>query len=147
MEPLYLSESELSESELSESELSENSPLNYLEPLNHLDPLHLLIRERNQFENFMYDYLITTIEVPESFWDPVIVCLTDKQIDLMKTINCKEIECFICKDDKNIFKKINCCDNKICLDCIKIWFNKSVFCPFCKKDQRTILDNLNNKEE
>jgi hypothetical protein len=45
---------------------------------------------------------------------------------------------------KNTFKKISCCNNKICLDCIQIWFNKSVFCPFCKEDQRTILDNLNN---
>jgi hypothetical protein len=79
MEPLEFSESEISDSE---SELSENGPLYQLE-INVLDPLNLLIRERNEFEDYIYDYLVTTIEVPETFWDPVIVCLTDNQIDLM----------------------------------------------------------------
>jgi hypothetical protein len=131
---------ELSDSELSEYELSENAPLYQLE-INVLDPLNLLIRDRNRFEDYIYDYLVTAIEIPESFWEPVTVCLTDKQIDLIKIIECEEIECFICKDNKNLYKKLTCCDNKICLDCTNIWFNKSVFCPFCKKDQRTILDN------
>jgi hypothetical protein len=124
--------------DISDSELSENDSL---------EQLYLLIGERNQFENYIYNYLVRTIEIPDSFWDPVIVCLSDKQIDLMENVLFEEKECFICKDTKNIFKKLGCCDNKICLDCTKIWFNKSVFCPFCKKDQRTILDNLNNNEE
>jgi len=146
MESLEFSESEISESE---SEFSENGPLYQLE-INVLDPLNVLIRERNNYENYIYenyiyDYLVTTIEVPETFWDPVIVCLTDNQIDLMKIIECEEIECFICKDNKNKFKEISCCHNKICLECTKNWFHRSVFCPFCKEDQRTILDNLNNK--
>jgi hypothetical protein len=128
MNPLH----ELSDSELSEYELSENTPLYNLESL---------IRHRNRFEDYIYDYLVTANEIPESFWEPVTVCLSDKQIDLIKTIECEEIECFICKDNKNLYKKLTCCDNKICLDCTNIWFNKSVFCPFCKKDQRTILDN------
>ena len=126
------------ESDLSESELSDNGPLYHF---NVLDPLHLLIRERTEYENYIYDYLVTTIEVPETFWDPVIVCLTNKQMDLMKIIECEEIECFICKDNKNKFKETSCCHNKICVECTEIWFHKSVFCPFCKKDQRTILDN------
>ena len=112
-----------------------------------MDLLEVLIRERNEYENFIYDFLITTFPIPESFWDPVIVCLTEKQINLMEQIECEDIECFICKDTKNKFKKIKCCNNNLCLDCIESWFNKSVFCPFCKKDQRIILDNLNNDKE
>ena len=104
-----------------------------------------------EFENYIYHYLITDIAditgitpellfeesfIPESFWDPVSVCLTPEQINNFKIIICEEIECLICKDNKTNFKNISCCNNKICLDCINTWFNKSVFCPFCKVDQR-----------
>jgi len=74
----------------------------------------------------------------DSFWEPVIVCLTQQQIDSLETIICEQQECYICKEDSTIFKKVLCCNNKICTDCTTNWFNRSVYCPFCKGDQRNL---------
>jgi hypothetical protein len=57
-------------------------------------------------------------------------------LDELETIVCEKIECLICTDKFDTFKKVKCCSNKICLDCASNWFERSVFCPFCKHDQR-----------
>ena len=51
----------------------------------------------------------------------------------------KYLECIICNDLKNDFKKVGCCNNNICLECTNKWFNLSVYCPFCKCDQRELI--------
>ena len=94
-----------------------------------------LIDERQDYEDILYDLLITPLNLDSTFWDPVIVCLTEIQINNFKIINC-ECECIICKYDKDSFRNLSCCNHDICNDCIKDWFSISVFCPFCKKDQR-----------
>ena len=65
-----------------------------------MDRLNILINERDEFDDYIYDFLIRSIRsgsfVPlepfeyildtlpsdnDSFWDPVIVCLTPEQIN------------------------------------------------------------------
>ena len=124
--------------------------------------LENLINERNQFENYIYDNLILDNEIneineidenniytlnrivfnliePLDFWDPVIVSLSIQQIDNLEYIyNSVLLECIICNDLKKEFRKVGCCNNNICYDCTDKWFSLSVYCPFCKKDQREI---------
>lgn len=114
---------------------------------NLINTMYALIAERNQYENHLYDYLSSdTIldfqvnevnevnEIPPSFWDPVKVTL--KNLDPFESIE-ELLECTICTDQCNHFKKVGCCKNLICNDCAKNWFLKeSVYCPYCKADQR-----------
>ena len=97
-----------------------------------------IVEERNAFENYIYDILVNPIMIipheSDSFWDPVIISLNN--LDELETIVCEKIECLICTDKFDTFKKVKCCNNKICLDCASNWFERSVFCPFCKHDQR-----------
>lgn len=116
-----------------------------------------LLQSRQEFENLLYDFLInenneiiienyetnnlnlnlTLINViPEDFWEPVVVCLSTQEIENLETVT-KDCECLICKESKQQFKNLKCCDNDICGDCITNWFNVSVYCPFCKQDQRS----------
>ena len=108
-----------------------------------------LLEEREEFENFLYDTLIGNHlftpfiieELPNEdspFWDPVVVCLTHQQINNLETIN-QYTECLICTEKQNFFKKVGCCNNKMCEDCTYDWFKVSVFCPFCKRDQREVV--------
>ena len=102
-----------------------------------------LIRQRNEYEDLLYDFLISEnnffVEqfIPESFWEPVTVSLSIEQIESLESVVLEiNQECFICKESKQDFKKLGCCNNNMCQDCINNWFNVSVYCPFCKRDQR-----------
>lgn len=96
--------------------------------INHFNnPNNLL--ERLFENNYMF--------IPDDFWEPVKVTLSNKIIDSMKKINEKD-ECIICSEDKNVFKEIPCCKNKMCNECTIKWFNESVCCPYCKKDIREV---------
>jgi hypothetical protein len=103
-----------------------------------MDRLFLLIHEREIFENDLYNTLVTPLIIPEDFWEPVIVCLTDEQIEEMQNIT-KEEMCFICNEITKDFKILKCCNKDMCIDCTYNWFNRSVYCPFCKFDQRTLF--------
>ena len=107
-----------------------------------------LARERTEYENYIYDILVNPIIIipdeSDTFWDPVVVSLND--IEKLETVVCENIECLICTEKCNIFKKVICCNNKICLECANNWFEKSVYCPFCKHDQREMSDLSQNKE-
>ena len=95
-----------------------------------------LILERNQLETLIYDYLVDPfLFITDDFWEPVIISLTDEQIDAFKT-EIVETECIICTNESTFYKPLVCCNNKICVDCFKIWFKRSVQCPFCKQDLR-----------
>ena len=95
----------------------------------------------NRFIEYSNDreiFVFIEQQIPETFWEPVIVKFQD--IDKLETLVLQEpVECIICTNLECQFKKVACCNNKICKNCINIWFNKSVFCPFCKCDQREIL--------
>jgi len=108
-----------------------------------------LLIDRYEFEEELYNTLISNNiqfliqdiqdildDEDNPFWNPVIVCLSDSQIESLETVIVETRECLICNENNDIFKKVNCCNNKICLDCTINWFKKSVFCPFCKRDQR-----------
>ena len=100
-----------------------------------------LLNERNTYEQELYDFLINPlILIPQDdpFWDPVVVSLNDSQINELKVVE-KEAECLICTNVSLNFKKVNCCNNDICSDCIFTWFSKSVKCPFCKQDLRDFV--------
>jgi len=103
-----------------------------------MDRLQILIHERLLFEDEMYDVLISPLFIPDDFWEPVIVCLTEEQIESMKDITKNEI-CFICDETMESFKELPCCHKDMCVDCNYTWFNRSVFCPFCKCDQRNFI--------
>jgi hypothetical protein len=74
--------------------------------------------------------------IPEDFWDPVVVSLDP---ELIKKIPTKEIitECINCYETKDIINTLECCKTDICSDCVNKWFSLSVYCPYCKKDLRT----------
>jgi hypothetical protein len=100
----------------------------------------ILVLEREEFENEIYEYLVLPLLIDNSFWDPVVVSLSIDEINNFQTIRSQiNLECFICKDNHNIFKNLQCCKNKMCFQCMDNWFSVSVFCPFCKKDQREIF--------
>ena len=116
-----------------------------------MDNYFLLIQQRNEYEDLLYDLLIGqnnfennfennfVIEqfIPESFWEPVNVSLTIEQIESLKSVVLEtKQECFICNESKHDFKNLGCCNNNMCQECIINWFNISVYCPFCKRDQR-----------
>ena len=108
-----------------------------------MDHYYLLIQQRNEYEDLLYDFLISEnnffVEqfIPESFWEPVNVSLTIEQIESLETLVLETTqECFICKESKHNFKNLSCCNNNMCQECITNWFTVSVFCPFCKRDQR-----------
>ena len=123
-----------------------------------MDTYNNLLRERQEYENEIYDYLVpidilrnggnlsisvnflydseSDLDASDPFWDPVIVNLSEEQINSIPDIYHDLTECIICTNDKNDFKNLRCCNNKICKNCTETWFNKSVYCPFCKRDQR-----------
>ena len=105
-----------------------------------------MLIERNLFETRLYDdnsHFSVTInlnyqseeEIPDDFWDPIIVHLSEEHINNMKTV-IQETECIICNESRSVFKQVSCCKNCICTFCTENWFNTSVYCPFCKHDQR-----------
>ena len=100
-----------------------------------MNDYELLLQEREEFENMIYDLLVTPLFIPDSFWDPVVVCLSSEQIENM-VITPEEVNCSICKDTKDSFHALQCCNAKMCKDCLVNWFTISVFCPYCKRDQR-----------
>jgi len=96
--------------------------------------LSFLVQERNEFEIFVYDFLVNPFQsVPESFWEPVKVSF-DGVKDLDDIIG--KDNCFICSELHLSFKKVNCCNQKICNECSYKWFETSVKCPFCFQDIR-----------
>jgi len=103
-----------------------------------MDRLYLIIHERDEFEDEMYETLVTPLFIPDDFWEPVVVCLTPEQIENFEIIDKTEI-CFICNETIDTFNLLKCCNKDMCVDCNYTWFNRSVFCPFCKCDQRTLF--------
>jgi hypothetical protein len=97
-----------------------------------MDNLYELIRQRNEFELQIYDFLVNPI-ISDDFWEPVKVSF--KEINKLKD-SIKEDICHICTDKHLNFKKLNCCNQEICNGCCHNWFNESVKCPFCFQDLR-----------
>jgi hypothetical protein len=93
-----------------------------------------LIRSRQDFENYVFDTLVTSL-IPDSFWDPVKVCLPVDTITNLKKMVLNS-ECLICNDQKQNYSELPCCKNNFCDDCIAKWFCESVKCPFCNSDLR-----------
>ena len=113
-----------------------------------MDRIQNLILERNLFEIQVYDYLVDPfLFISEDFWEPVKVGLSVEQIS-----KCEELveqdECIICTNICNTFRKLDCCNNKLCTNCINNWFTESVRCPFCICDIRELhLKNKRNLKE
>jgi hypothetical protein len=76
--------------------------------------------------------------VPESFWDPVVVCLSEHQFSLV-TNKLKKQDCVICNETKYNFKVVPCCKNDLCTCCASAWFGKSIKCPYCNQDIRDFI--------
>ena len=107
-------------------------------PLNLL--LETVMRERDEFEQQLYDFLVEPInlpEIPDDFWEPVIVNLSKQQINLLKN-KLNEDECNICASICNSFKLLECCGKEMCINCSVNWFNRSIKCPFCNYDLRNL---------
>lgn len=48
------------------------------------------------------------------------------------------IDCIICNENTNLYKRLNCCNNNLCNMClIKI---NNFFCPFCRSDIEEMID-------
>ena len=108
--------------------------------------LNLLIYERNQFENNLYDHLlngegITFIftdnedneDSDDDFWAPVVIAYNN--IERLPDV-ISEDTCSICTDNHLNFKKVICCGQKLCNGCCYEWFSRSVKCPYCLQDLR-----------
>jgi len=103
-----------------------------------------LLYERGLFENRLYDILVDPFMyapgiyvadgyVPDSFWDPVKVSY--ENVRSLKDIIIQD-NCCICTDNHINFKKLHCCNQKMCNGCCYEWFDNSVKCPFCYQDLR-----------
>ena len=98
-----------------------------------LNNLNNLILERTNFENEMYDLLVSPLQnIPESFWEPVRISFN---FDLLIS-KYHYTECSICIENKNHFKILTCCNQILCNSCAKKWFELSVICPYCNRDLR-----------
>jgi hypothetical protein len=149
------SENELIEIESQSDNL--NIYLNYLDPTfnNYTnETFNDYIQNRNNFENEMYDYLASStsfngiffiyqnvlnvdqsvmIPVNDDFWDPVVVSYDS--VDQLEEVPLQD-QCFICTEDKCLFKKMKCCSQNLCVECCQEWFGRSVKCPYCYQDLR-----------
>ena len=76
--------------------------------------------------------------VPEGFWDPVVVCLSEHQFSLV-TNKLKKQDCTICNETEYNFKVVPCCRNDLCTCCASSWFGKSIKCPYCNQDIRDFI--------
>jgi hypothetical protein len=109
-------------------ELQNNVQISTFEIRNAL--MLLFLTENDDFNLDVFQVL------PSNFWDPVVVNVPNEQIDILELIEVHE-ECLICTSEQEVFKKIPCCKNIICIDCTYKWFGMSVKCPFCKSDIRS----------
>ena len=90
---------------------------------------------RTFLELLLVEYLISSLN---DFWEPVKVVLSESELNTFKIINSHD-ECTICYESCLKFNEMTCCKNKICTNCTKDWFNRSVYCPYCKQDLRDYL--------
>lgn len=95
-----------------------------------------LLLERRRFEIEIYDFLVE-IQIPDSFWNPVEVGLTQEYLQF-NVITISD-ECSICFENFNSFSELYCCKKTMCDNCIQSWFSTSVRCPFCVQDLRNCL--------
>jgi len=101
-----------------------------------------LVFRRALFEIEVYDYLVDPfLGIPESFWEPVRVSFENVK-DLEDHIS--KDTCYICSESHLNFKKMSCCNQKMCNGCCYSWFEKSVNCPYCYQDLRKF--DLKNKK-
>ena len=101
--------------------------------------------DSESFENWLYTLLtsgpvIIFIE-DESFWEPIKIGLTDNELNKLTCAYTHKKECLICRDERRLYKVVHCCKNMMCTECAENWFNESVYCPFCKQDQRNYQSN------
>ena len=82
--------------------------------------------------------LIDSRRVPEGFWDPVVVSLSDHSFSLI-TNRVKKQDCIICNESEYNFKILPCCKNDLCTCCASSWFGKSIRCPYCNQDIRDFI--------
>jgi len=92
----------------------------------------------NNIEDFLLNFLILSQIYNDDFWEPVKVSLSTEQISKLKIHNFSD-ECSICCECQSNFNIPDCCKNKICTLCVKKWFDKSVYCPYCKQDLRDYI--------
>ena len=92
-----------------------------------------LIRQRIQFEDEMYDLLVSPLQfIPDSFWEPIRVSYNVKLLwDMYYTDICT-----ICTEKCSCFKLLHCCAQVMCNKCANEWFQLSVMCPYCNRDLR-----------
>ena len=103
-----------------------SNPLDY--QIQHIPGIFV---NRNIFE-------VMNNRVPEGFWDPVVVCLSEHQFSLI-TNKLKKQDCTICNETEYNFKVVPCCRNDLCTCCASSWFGKSIKCPYCNQDIRDFI--------
>jgi hypothetical protein len=86
----------------------------------------------------MLELINNRVRVPDGFWDPVVVSLSDHSFSLI-TNKLKKQDCVICNETEYNFKVVPCCKNDLCTSCATSWFNKSVKCPYCNQDIRDFI--------
>jgi len=84
------------------------------------------------------EHLFRYQEIPDDFWEPVIISLQDEQKSLLKNKLFRQ-ECIICNEDSYNYKILPCCTNDMCHSCMDTWFDKSIKCPYCNQDLRDFI--------
>ena len=98
--------------------------------------LENLLLERAQFEDHIYDLLVSPLNlIPEEFWEPVRISFDINHL----TDNYIYNECSICLSNSNRFKIMKCCNQLMCAICADKWFKLSVMCPYCNRDLREFI--------
>ena len=97
--------------------------------------LNLLITDYYaQFQELMDSYQNGT------FWDSVKVCLSNKEFNNLKNIDCSE-DCAICMENRenDKFCQLNC-QHYFCVVCVQIILHlpRAFHCPLCREKVDTI---------
>jgi len=97
--------------------------------------------ESGPFHENLFSFLVGPVVYYsfETFFENVKVNLTNDEIDNIKNIT-KLDNCIICHSNFLDFKKLECCNQIMCIGCSFKWFKESVYCPFCKNDMRSLIN-------
>jgi len=88
------------------------------------------------------------LDVPAEFFDNVPVAPSTEQLDaaLQRIETPSEGQCPICQESYNSTDEIvrlRNCNHSFHRQCATLWYSRSVYCPICRNDIRTNLEQPN----
>jgi hypothetical protein len=88
------------------------------------------------------------ITFPDNVWDPVEVRATNDEVEeALLPAEPTDHACVICQEDlTSDVVKLRNCNHCYHNSCIRTWFESSVYCPTCRNDIRTSLQDTTTED-